>query len=125
MMRTCTLLSLIVSLTAGAMAQAPEPISHAEAAHIQSIITSCLRKHWRVPSTGQPVRVTLGWQLDRDGKLVGGPKIVGQEITPEIMPSAKRAIQAVRACSPFKLPAARYNVWKTIIWEFDPTRMPN
>ena len=32
-------------------------------------------------------------------------------------------MRAVRECAPFHLPPERYNVWRVIIWEFDPTQM--
>jgi hypothetical protein len=52
--------------------------------------------------------------------LLKPPELVGAGMTPQIAPSAARAIAAVRACQPFKLPPERYDTWKTIAWEFDP-----
>jgi len=114
----------VICLAASVQAQAPkavqEPIGQSELVQIKSMITSCLRKHWRLPKTGRPVVVTLRWDLGEDGRLLGQPRIVNPEPTPDIMPSANQANRAVRACQPFRLPAARYSVWKTIIWDFDP-----
>jgi colicin import membrane protein len=128
-MKVFVWLSSVVCLTAVAQAQTTKqtrtPVSGAEVAQMRDTISSCLRKHWRLPKTGQSVLVTVRWELGKDGKLLGSPRIVGQETTPDIMPSAKQAIRAVRACEPFKLPAARYQVWKTITWDFDPTMTGN
>src|SRR5262245_34903851 len=126
-MKAWVLLLSGACLTASALAQGKEPPSQAEAvqiAQMTNIIGSCLRKHWRLSAKVQPVRVTIRWELLRNGRLAGPPKVVGQEVTPEITPSAKAAIQAIRECQPFKLPAARYHVWKDIVWDFDPTSEP-
>jgi hypothetical protein len=66
--------------------------------------------------------VTIRWHLGRDGRLLGQPEVFGQQVTPEIKPWAEWAMRAVRECQPFKL---RYNVWKTIVWDFDPTAISN
>jgi colicin import membrane protein len=34
---------------------------------------------------------------------------------------AESAMRAVRACSPLKLPPEQYQVWRNIIFNFDPT----
>ena len=36
---------------------------------------------------------------------------------------AESAVRAVRACSPLKLPPESYQVWRNIIFNFDPSRM--
>jgi colicin import membrane protein len=69
--------------------------------------------------------VTLRWRLDKGGRLVEPPEIMDPQSDPEIMPSAQSAMRAVRACQPFRLPAERYDVWKVITWEFDPTAISN
>ncbi len=92
---------------------------------MRDVIASCLRKNWRMPAEGPFVRVTILWRLERGGRLLGPPEIVDPQSSPEIIPSARAAMRAVRACEPFKLPAKRYDVWKVIIWDFDPTGMPN
>ncbi len=78
-----------------------------------------------MPAKGPFAPVTLRWRLDRNGKLLGSPEIVAPHGNSEIMPSARAAMRAVRACEPFALPAKRYDVWKEIVWDFDPTGMPN
>ena len=62
----------------------------------------------------------LRWQLDRDGRLLGSPEIVGDRGNPQMKRSAEAAVAAVRACEPFKLPADRYEIWRAITWSFDP-----
>jgi colicin import membrane protein len=125
MMRVWVLLVSGACLTIGALAQGTRQVSRTEVSEMRDIIGSCLRKHWRLPTKGQPVSVTVRWRLEKDGKLLSPPEILGQQMTPEIKPSAERARQAIRACQPFKLPPERYHAWKTITWEFEPTAMSN
>jgi colicin import membrane protein len=90
---------------------------------MRHVITSRLRACWRVSE--KPVRVTIRFRLQKNGRLLGPPEILDQPITPEVRKSAEWAIHAIRACQPFKLPPERYEVWKTIVWEFDPTPISN
>ena len=110
-------------LTGPAQAQgAPKPAgpSSPDLSEMRTVIASCLARHWRSPANAPFVRVTLRWHLKKDGMLLKPPELVGAGMTPQIAPSAARAIAAVRACQPFKLPPERYDAWKTITWEFDP-----
>ena len=36
---------------------------------------------------------------------------------------AESAVRAVRACSPLKLPPESFQVWRNIIFNFDPSRL--
>jgi colicin import membrane protein len=128
-MRSLILLwaALYVSTDALAQGKGPSPghVSPGEVVHVRNVIASCLRKTWRISGEGPFVRVTLRWSLDRSGRLLGTPEIADPQGSSAATPSARAAMRAVRACEPFRLPTARYDVWKVIVWEFDPTGMPN
>jgi colicin import membrane protein len=119
----------VLCLGQSALAQAPKPapppISAAEVAQLTGVISSCLKRTWRIPSKGPAVRVTLRWRLERDGKLSGQPEVLNPQRDPAFAASARSAVRAVRACEPFRLPADRHDVWKRITWEFDPTSLSN
>ena len=125
LLRSGACLTVGAWLTVGALAQGTKAVSQAEMAQMRDIIASCLRKHWRLPTKGQPVRVTVRWRLEKDGTLSSPPVMLGQQMAPDVRASAERAMQAIRACQPFKLPPESYDAWKTITWEFDPTAMSN
>jgi hypothetical protein len=102
----------------------PGPVlaSQSELAYVRQAIAPCLRKSWVPPGKSRALRVTLRWQLDEDGRLVGEPEVVNsQSIAPD-SPAAQAAINAVHACEPFRLPLDKYHLWKAIVFNFDATR---
>lgn len=67
-------------------------------------------------------RVTVTFELSRDGTLSEEPQVlIGEVKSPE---AAKAAVGAVNKCQPFRLPAAQYDAWKSVVWTFDPAIMP-
>jgi hypothetical protein len=60
-----------------------------------------------MPANGPSAKVTLRWRLQKDGKLLESPEVVDLRSSP--------------SCAP----AERHDVWKVIIWEFDPTLLAN
>ena len=79
---------------------------------------------WSIPGAaggkeGIPI-VALGWKLDRDGRLIGEPKIVNGGSGPFAGLAVAAAIRAVKQCE-FNLPPKLYKYWATIDrWDFRP-----
>jgi hypothetical protein len=103
----------------------PSPVlaSQSELAYVRKAITPCLRKAWVPPGKGRPLRVTLRWQLDEDGRLVGDPEVVNSQSIPPDSPAAQAAVKAVRACEPYRLRLDKYHLWKAIVFSFDAAAM--
>lgn len=81
-------------------------------------ISHRLGKCWNPDRDGVPV--TLSWRLRRDGTLDGEPRIESQQANPLFLASADAAIRAIKACAPFKLPPDKYELWKSVVWDFHP-----
>ena len=86
-----------------------------------------LKPRWKSPSGADIDQLVtiLSWDLAKDGSLIGEPRFVDQTgVTPSNGPQARlhrdNAIKAVRAATPFRLPAEHYAYWKSIIsFRFD------
>lgn len=101
-------------------------ISASEIAMLKGRISARLRGCWRLPSGGggsdTPI-VTLRWRLKPDGSLDGDPQVEQPRGDALFRVAAEAAVRAVRDCSPFDLPSEKYNTWRTITWDFDPSQM--
>ena len=75
------------------------------------------KRCWAIPdgwSDPRQVSVTLRFQLAPDGKLDGDPAVVEFPATPIGAAAAKAAMDAVKQCGPYRLPADKYEQWKDI-----------
>jgi colicin import membrane protein len=77
---------------------------------------------WALPAgTGVPA-VKVYFELNRDGTLARDPVVLpvssGDLQNPQFQPTAKSALRA--ACTPLRLPAARYEIWEKVEVTFDP-----
>jgi colicin import membrane protein len=110
----------------GAQEGRDKQISASEMALLKGRIQARLKACWVLPSGGggsdAPV-VTLRWHLKPDGSLDGDPQVEQPRSDPLFRLAAEAALRAVRGCAPFDLPPERYNIWRVITWEFDPTQM--
>ena len=94
------------------------------AATISRQITPC----WNIPVAAQGIgglRAELNIVMGPDG---GVQSVVPMDAArmasdPVFRAFAESAVRAVRACSPLKLPPESYQVWRNIIFNFDPSRM--
>lgn len=101
-------------------------ISASEIAMLKGRISARLRGCWRLPSGGggsDTPTVTLRWRLKPDGSLDGDPQVEQPRSDALFRVAAEAAVRAVRDCSPFDLPSEKYNTWRTITWDFDPSQM--
>lgn len=112
--------------TAGAAEGDAPRLSVREQDLLRSQISQQLRRCWKLPGGGGGIEtmvVTLRWRMLPDGSLDGEPALESPQSGPVYQIAAEAAMRAVKACSPFTLPADRYWAWKSIIWDFDPREM--
>lgn len=112
--------------TAGAAEGNAPRLSVREQDLLRAQISAQLRQCWKLPGGGGGIEtmvVTLRWRLLPDGRLDGEPSPEAPQSGPVYQIAAEAAVRAVKACSPFSLPADRYWAWKSIIWDFDPREM--
>ncbi len=86
-------------------------------------IESC----WNVPAgvrDAEGLRVRIRFQMSPDGLVTGGPEVLNAMAHPAFDAAARSAVRAVLACQPYDfLPPEKYEAWKDIILNFDPSRM--
>ncbi len=95
-------------------------------AALNSAVTRQLRPNWSAP-TGVEVDqlvTVVEWELNEDGSLRGSPRLVQQTgVTDGNRLQAplhvERALRAVRAAAPFRLPTEYYSRWRRLRWTFD------
>ena len=93
-------------------------------ASISRQITPC----WNIPVAAQGVgglRAELNIVLGPDGSVQTVSPVDAARMAqdPVFRAFAESAVRAVRACSPLKLPPESYQVWRNIIFNFDPQRL--
>ncbi|MGZ9106929.1 MAG: protein TolA, partial [Rhodoplanes sp.] len=67
------------------------------------------------------VRIRL--QLRQDGALSADPILLNRGGHPIFQIAAESALRAIKRCQPYKLPLAKYDVWKDVEVTFDPRDM--
>jgi colicin import membrane protein len=75
---------------------------------------------WTDPSE---VRVVLLLSLNQDGSVAGTPSVLESPQGAYSTTAPESALRAVRRCSPFELPAEKYDDWKQVKVTFDPRDM--
>ena len=93
-------------------------------ASISRQITPC----WNIPVAAQGIgglRAELNIVMGPDGGIQTVAPIDAARMSsdPVFRAFAESAVRAVRACSPLKLPPESYQVWRNIIFNFDPSRL--
>jgi outer membrane biosynthesis protein TonB len=94
------------------------------AATISRQITPC----WNIPVAAQGVeglRAELNIVMGPDGGIQSVVPLDAARMgdDPVFRAFAESAVRAVRSCSPLKLPPESYQVWRNIIFNFDPSLM--
>jgi colicin import membrane protein len=103
-------------------------MSQSEVARIPAMIMEQVQRCWSPPvgMAGLP-KVVVSFELNQDGTLardpVAHPVNSGDAQSATYQAAAKSAVRAVRACTPLRLPEARYDVWKDVEIVFDPREM--
>ena len=81
---------------------------------------------WSIPAGAKDaanMRVAIRIRMNPDGTLGAAPKVedtqrMGRDTSFRVV--AESALRALRTCAPFKLPYDQYDMWKDIIFTFDP-----
>ncbi|WP_062228882.1 cell envelope integrity protein TolA [Aureimonas frigidaquae] len=86
-----------------------------------------VQRCWSPPagiSDAGTLRVSIQMQLDPSGALIGVPQIVngGGSSTAERV-AGEAAVRAVRRCAPYSLPSDKYDSWRQVQINFDPSQM--
>ncbi|MEZ5891420.1 MAG: hypothetical protein R3D52_14960 [Xanthobacteraceae bacterium] len=67
------------------------------------------------------VRIRL--QLHEDGSLSANPALLNRGNNPLFQVAAESAMRAIKRCQPYRLPIAKYAVWRDVEVTFDPRDM--
>ncbi len=101
-------------------------------ADVTTFILNSLKRQvavcWSFPAGAvQPesLKIAIHIQLRADGSLIEAPELMDQSrmSEPYYRAAAEAALRAINRCQPFELPAEYYDVWKDIIFNFDPRAM--
>lgn len=68
------------------------------------------------------LRVSVQFQLDRSGKVTGNPRVTSSSGNQQADESARRAVLRCGAQG-YRLPAEKYDSWKDVVVNFDPSEM--
>ncbi|MDD9798817.1 MAG: cell envelope integrity protein TolA [Alphaproteobacteria bacterium] len=89
-----------------------------------------IRQCWRVPAGALAaddliVRIRVG--LHPDGSISNGPYVVNRARLGDryFRAAAESVLRAIRRCQPFQMPAAKYQNWRELELNFDPSKMLN
>ena len=86
-----------------------------------------LRECWNPPvgvMEAHGLEVLVQIELDQSGAVLGQPVVVNQSMHPLFDVAASSAVRAVMRCQPFdRLPIAKFESWRSIIFNFDPREM--
>jgi len=67
--------------------------------------------------------VTVRLMLKQDGSLSTEPLVTNRGSNALFQVAAESALRAIRRCAPYRLPIAKYEVWKDVEVDFDPRDM--
>lgn len=89
-----------------------------------------IRQCWRVPAGALEaddliVRIRVG--LHPDGSISNGPYVVNRARLGDryFRAAAESVLRAIRRCQPFQMPPAKYQNWRELELNFDPSKMLN
>jgi colicin import membrane protein len=118
---------ILAAAVAGCLTSADNyaAVTQNEFARIAAMVKHQVRRCWTPPAkiTNVPL-VAVRFKLSQDGALardpVAHPVHSDDAQSAAFQAAAKSAVRAVRACTPLRLPAARYEVWEEVEIVFDP-----
>ena len=96
-------------------------LSQSEIDALRAQIQAC----WNPPAgaaDGKNLIVKVRLMLNQDGSLSGEPTVVNRG-DGFFQVAAESAMRAIRRCQPYKMPIAKYDVWKDVEVTFDPREM--
>jgi len=81
---------------------------------------------WRPPTglaDAKSLIVAIRVNFNQNGTLQREPVLMNRDSNPMFQVAAESAIRAIVQCQPYRLPVARYDVWKEVEFAFDPREM--
>ena len=81
---------------------------------------------WNPPPGALDAReliVQIRLQLNQDGSVSTEPQVLNRGNHPQFQVAAESAKRAIRRCAPYKMPIAKYEVWRDVEVNFDPRDM--
>ncbi|MEI8144474.1 MAG: hypothetical protein WCH83_03320 [Alphaproteobacteria bacterium] len=61
--------------------------------------------------------------FNQDGSVNGRPQVTNSRSDPAFQAAANAAVRAIMRCSPYRLPASKYEAWRDVRVRFDPRDM--
>jgi colicin import membrane protein len=68
------------------------------------------------------LRVSVQFELDRNGQVTGRPQVIDSSGNRQADESARRAVLRCGQ-NGYRLPAEKYDAWRNVIVNFDPSEM--
>lgn len=90
------------------------------------MLRSQIQRCWSPPiglATAKTLKIALKVNFNQNGTLQRDPALLNRDSNPMFQIAAESAIRAILQCQPYRLPIARYDVWKEVEFEFDPREM--
>ncbi len=97
-------------------------LSQSEIDALRAQIQAC----WNPPAgaiEAKELIVRIRLMLRQDGSLSAEPILLNRGGHPFFQVAAESAMRAIRRCQPYKLPIAKYEIWKDVEVTFDPRDM--
>lgn len=97
-------------------------LSQSELDALRAQIQAC----WNPPAgalDGKDLIVRVRLQLNQNGSLSADPTLLDRAQSTPAQIAAESALRAVRRCQPYRLPIAKYEVWRDVEVTFDPRDM--
>ena len=96
---------------------------------LQNHLARCWRNSLDAPHPDE-LAVEVELSLDRNGELVGPPRLVDQgrilsSPNPYLRVAGERALRAASVCAPYPLPPEQYSEWRQITANFAPSLYGN
>jgi hypothetical protein len=85
-----------------------------------------IQRCWNPPiglADAKSLIIALKVNFNQNGSLQRDPVLLNRDANPMFQIAAESAIRAILQCQPYKLPIARYDVWKEVEFAFDPRDM--
>jgi colicin import membrane protein len=106
----------------GARTGSASQLTQSEIDALRAQIQQC----WNPPAGATDAKdliVQIRLQLNQDGSLTVDPTLVNRGTHPFFRVAAESALRAIRRCQPYKLPIAKYDIWRDVEVTFDPREM--
>jgi colicin import membrane protein len=97
-------------------------LSQSEIDALRAQIQAC----WNPPPGALDAReliVQVRLQLNQDGSVSAEPQVLNRGSHPQFQVAAESAKRAIRRCAPYKMPIAKYDIWRDVEVTFDPREM--